>query len=636
MRFQISTSLGFAKLGKFKNDTQIIETPTIIKLIHGNSPYFELGDGKDKIRISSVPDYFNSLNNTDFEIIFFDNLFMVQTLEEKLVIKSLEKNFQNVREKLKVFPKEKIAIAIQPNTSIKVLEYILQEIISLQIKNIAIINLLSIINNQRQLVDFLAKLRSQLPIDSLFFILSPVPHTHLPILAYLGVDIFSDEYAIIAAKQNLYLTENSGYLIEEIKENICSCSICSQYDEVVDLQKIFRSAEGKKLLTIHNQFIFQKKIREIRFALKNNDLRSHIEQSISSHVLSAAALKIFDNDWMELLIKRTPTWSDIPVRTITSYSFSRPEILEYQKRVRERFQIPENKKLVVIFPCSAKKPYSESKSHQMFQQALLPENGKISLIQELILTSPIGIVPRQLERIFPAAHYDIPVSGDWNTEEKEVAIDQLVNVLSKIEKDVPVIAHVSNEYVELCKQAEQKLNRKFIYTSIGEKSTSSKSLSNLSKNVIQLLEGSNPIKEDATEKVRAIADFQFGPPLGEELFPNKVVLKGKVPMPFKILQNNKQLGVIHPSSGKLTISMENADILARKKKYYVTFEGEKLEGSTLFAVGIIDADEDIRPSDEVVIVDKNFNLLGVGQALLSGYDMKLLSSGSAVKIRQKK
>ena len=37
----------------------------------------------------------------------------------------------------------------------------------------------------------------------------------------------------------------------------------------------------------------------------------------------------------------------------------------------------------------------------------------------MIVTSPLGLVPRDLEEVWPAGHYDIPVTGDWSIDELE-------------------------------------------------------------------------------------------------------------------------------------------------------------------------------------------------------------------------
>ena len=36
-----------------------------------------------------------------------------------------------------------------------------------------------------------------------------------------------------------------------------------------------------------------------------------------------------------------------------------------------------------------------------------------SSLHELIVTSPVGLVPRELENSYPASSYDIPVIGIW-------------------------------------------------------------------------------------------------------------------------------------------------------------------------------------------------------------------------------
>ena len=37
-----------------------------------------------------------------------------------------------------------------------------------------------------------------------------------------------------------------------------------------------------------------------------------------------------------------------------------------------------------------------------------------------MVTAPLGLVPRELEDFWPAAHYDIPVTGDWDIDELQV------------------------------------------------------------------------------------------------------------------------------------------------------------------------------------------------------------------------
>ncbi|MCP2504984.1 MAG: DUF5591 domain-containing protein, partial [Candidatus Poseidoniaceae archaeon] len=68
--------------------------------------------------------------------------------------------------------------------------------------------------------------------------------------------------------------------------------------------------------------------------------------------------------------------------------------------------------ILVLLPCSARKPYRLSKSHGRFIRAI-----GTSACHEVMITSPLGLVPRDLEEAWPAAHYDVPVTGDWTGDE---------------------------------------------------------------------------------------------------------------------------------------------------------------------------------------------------------------------------
>ena len=51
-------------------------------------------------------------------------------------------------------------------------------------------------------------------------------------------------------------------------------------------------------------------------------------------------------------------------------SLNRPEVKRWHRRIKEYYFPPEDIKLTVVLPCSAKKPYSISKSHMKFRKAI--------------------------------------------------------------------------------------------------------------------------------------------------------------------------------------------------------------------------------------------------------------------------
>ena len=71
-----------------------------------------------------------------------------------------------------------------------------------------------------------------------------------------------------------------------------------------------------------------------------------------------------------------------------------------------------NSSALVLLPCSARKPYSSSQSHRFFRSAIRDRS-----VHQVMVTSPLGLVPRELEEQWPAAHYDVPVTGQWDDDE---------------------------------------------------------------------------------------------------------------------------------------------------------------------------------------------------------------------------
>ena len=90
-------------------------------------------------------------------------------------------------------------------------------------------------------------------------------------------------------------------------------------------------------------------------------------------------------------------------------SLYRPEAVRWRQRMEIMKPLGDT---VVLLPCSMKKPYSNSKSHQKFRKLTRS-------YQELIVTSPFGICPRELENTFPIQSYDVSTTGSWSADEIE-------------------------------------------------------------------------------------------------------------------------------------------------------------------------------------------------------------------------
>jgi archaeosine synthase len=650
MLFQIKNNSGFGRSVEIRLNKKRINFPTIcIPPSKDDNPFWKIGlTNSQQITINIPPpaltfnsDSYKQENKPD--IFCAETLFMFRKITPSIIRQQLQEFKERMTEFLQSHKADETAVVVQPTDSKLLLEEIEKAITDLGIKHVVLTNLTPFLTNHRRLVQFIAHLRTNLPFDTVLYLFSPVPPAMVPLLFYLGIDAITGSYASLAARQLLYLKRNEIIELESLQYSSCFCPACTSVDDLSKLQ--MRPSESLSfspfpddfsLLERHNRFLFLQILRDCQNALEKNDLRSYIDQYIGFDVTTAAGLRLFDKHWSNQLIARTPTWNNQQLLSVTSYSFSRPAISEFQRRIRKRFVIPSNKSVIVLFPCSATKPYSRSRSHQLFAKAINEVNHKKrGTIQELILTSPLGVIPRQLERVYPAAHYDIPVTGVWSEQEKAIAIDQLVAVLSSCKKETTIVAHVSEEYRQLCKEAEKQIPFEFNYTITNDESvTTKKSLEKLTISLSTAVESVTPNTTNTDNEIlRALADYQFGSGIGQQMFPNNYRLKGHIPYPIKILEGREQLGVIHSQTGQMTLTTKTAQVLASIPKYHIVFDGKELQGSSLFAIGVVEADSQIRPTDSVVILNNERELLGDGEAIIAGKDMLTKGIGPVAKIK---
>lgn len=370
-------------------------------------------------------------------------------------------------------------------------------------------------------------------------------------------------------------------------------------------------------------------INLVKKGLEEGKLRYLVENFFYTQA-HAGVLRIADREHSDYLEKYTPIQRDT-VYFISDASQNRPEVVRWRQRVVERFKPPENIEALFLFPCSAKKPYSHSRSHTLYRKALKEALGQgIYKIHELILTSPFGVVPREWEWL---AKYDIVVTGHWSEEEISSAAQLLAETLEKYPKDVPIIAHLDEAYVEVAKRAGEISGREIIFTPVKNGTTSRESLEGLKGTIKELGLELVAEKEDRTyrfyENIRKVFDFYFGIGAGEAVLPDEARIVGSKML--RILIDNQQTGTYQEGVISVTpFGMQR--IYDATGSYYVKIDFD-LRGD-VFAVGVGEADEKIRPNDIVGVV-RDEKVVGVGKAVLSGEEMVKARRGVAVKVRKK-
>lgn len=477
-------------------------------------------------------------------------------------------------------------------------------------------------NHARDFVNSIIQLKETTRADSLLYAPALATPENLSMLVYMGVDIVDETLPIIKGYQDIYLTNSGEFHLDRLHEFPCACDVCqcNTPHELIKLPK----KERAEALSRHNTLKLGEELRAVREHIRSGHLREYIERQCRARPWLTAALRLIDAEGT-FLEKRTSLFRSCTLYANTSESMNRVEIRRFAQRVLERYTPPDLDTLVLL-PCSAKKPYSVSTSHQKFINAM----GKYRrYVHEVIITSPMGVVPRELELMYPAAHYDTPVTGYWDKEERAWVGGCLRSYLQK-NTYKNIVAHVHGAYREICEDVEKELELEFVYTA-DEGVTSRASLAKLEQAVSVYENVKKRAGEEAKlDLMRAAADYQFGKGAGDMLVSGAVV---KAPFPKFQLFAGKQLATLIPQYGTIALTVEGGLRIGGQTNYRVKI-GDFTPHSSILAPGVEYADPQIRPGDEVLVEGEKF--FGVGRAHMSGWEMKQCGKGIAVELRHSK
>ena len=436
---------------------------------------------------------------------------------------------------------------------------------------------------RREMIEIIPNVREKISPNSGIYVPGAMP-SEIPLLAFMGADYFDYSSASYYAAQGYKFSKN----------------------------RLINSEDDFESLKKFNESIIDQVLDEVKFCIESGSLRNLVEETTISNPYLRSNYRRFKPELTNIPISK----SNKIIVTIDETKI--PEVQKYIERAKN-YEPYTN--VIILLPCSSKKPYSYSKSHQFFINAI---NSVKMPVEELILTSPYGVVPRALERL---VDYDIPVTGEWSSDEIAFINKYLKNYIeiakSKFE-EVKIIAHLPEHYLEIL-----DIDEDYIISSDGDP-TSDNSLKNL-KNILKELDQTADTKSKRAQKLhnyQELAKFQ----LGKNFLPEDVMIKGRhVKFFIKDGKNTVQLASIN-DNGLFVLTSQGGELLGKTNWVEVDFDVKK---GSLFAPGFKNADEAVSVNDEVVII-KNNEVLGVGRALMSGKEMKKATHGVLVNIRHVK
>ena len=446
--------------------------------------------------------------------------------------------------------------------------------------------------NPRNYVEWLVALKSRIPPDTVWYAPAAALPSRVALLIYSGFDFFDYRGVDLMTAKHLFCTTEGEYPAAWMDREVCTCEGCMQDN-----------------LLLHNRRALHREIALATRFISLSQLRELLEARCRLNAVHVAILRHLDNQYA-FIERRTPVVRTGEMLATTSDSLHRAEVVRFAERVIERYR-PPPADIAVLLPCSAKKPYSFSHSHRKFHSTI---QGRA---HELIITSPLGLVPRELEGVYPAAHYDVPVTGYWDREE----LMWVGGVIHRYFSQNPyrrIIAHVDGGARQAVEEGLSTLRIELEFTCRGAP-TSPESLATLDA----ALHGSPAFP--ARGNVGGILSWQFG------VYPDihGLTLRRRV-NEMVIMRGKDQLFTLSSSTGLCIPTFEGWNLIG--EGYRVMIDDFTPQGDIL-AAGVIAADERIREGDEVLVCGKGVR--ATGRAAMGAEEMTSSRRGVAVRVRKR-
>lgn len=410
-----------------------------------------------------------------------------------------------------------------------------------------------------------------------------------PLAALLGCDMFdSASYAKYARDGRLMFGEGTVNM-NSLEGHWCQCPVCSRHTP-----KELRSYEPpvrEGLIAEHNLFECQSMIRKVKQAIREGSIWELAEMVCRGHPKLLEGLRSLRNH-VEYLERFEPLSREGALMFTGEESYHRPAIYRYQKRFFERYRHPDIDVMIAL--PEAAKPYSRT-----YSDILERTNA------HLVILSPIGPVPIELDEIYPVSHFLAPGQSDEVNRKENIELMERFSHEQRYGLTALCEGEETIEFINSMRTRTEKFDLD-------------------------------------RARILGVISMQFGPKAKSALESSRLeYVRSKNNNRIRnILVDGEHAFSIRATDGFFSLTDAGSRILHKAlpfPSYRVIAASDSIpfieKGSNMFAKFVLDADDEIRPGDSVLLVDKEDTLVGHGKAMMTRDEMLAFRRGIAVKTR---
>ena len=410
-----------------------------------------------------------------------------------------------------------------------------------------------------------------------------------PLAALLGCDLFdSASYAKYARDGRMLFSDGTRHAAE-LRESGCPCPVCSDHP-MKDI------SQNETLLAEHNLHVCFAAIREVRRAIAHGDLWELVERRARAHpalLVSLRELRLHN----EFLEEFEPVARRGALYYVGPETAHRPILHRFRHRLLERYQSPPAKGLLVL-----------PEHRRPFMEGYAPVLARVMASADVhaVVKSIWGPVPVELDQVWPMAQSVVPDSLELESLE---AADVFFR--------------------------EWAAGAGYPFGLLWEGDSSLEELRARAP-------GNRTVDWNAS-RVRATADYQFGRGAAEALLRGTIsyVISKNTGKVRNVVVDGDHVLSLRAEDGLFTLKAAGAQRLHgafQAPRLRVVIESDAVpfvrEGKNVFAKFVREADPELRPGDESLVVSPDDELCAVAQSSMNRREMLAFKRGVAAHVRE--
>ena len=240
-----------------------------------------------------------------------------------------------------------------------------------------------------ELVDLVMTVKQHLPPDRPVHLFGAGHPMMFALAVAMGCDLFDSAAYVLYARDGRYMTSEGTFHLDELSYLPCECPVCAEH--LPDELRRVPQDERVKLLARHNLHVTFGELRRIRQAIIEGSLGGYLEMRCRAHSRLLEGLRRLAK-YRDFVERFDPVTKPSAFCYLGEESVDRPEVVRHRKRLDERYEPPPLPILVLLPTFKRERPKFEE-----------PEQTHL-----VRLVPPFGIVPEELEEVYPLGQFQAP------------------------------------------------------------------------------------------------------------------------------------------------------------------------------------------------------------------------------------